>query len=694
MTFLNPFLLIGLLAASIPLLLHLLNLRRLRTVEFSSLRFLKELQKSRMRRLRLRQILLLVLRTLLVIFAVLAFARPALQGTSGLPGAHAAASVVILVDNSFSMDVQDQGGSRFALARAAAHDIIDLLGDNDEGWIVPMTDASRSTDRQSTRNRALLHVEIDSLALAYRRADLDLSLRIAASLLDRSESLNKEVYIITDGQRTNVSGSIDSMKLFGPETRVYIVPTSTSSGRGGANLGIDSVRVLSSLFDVGRPVDVRVWVHNFGPDDVENIGLSLFLNDERRGQVSASASAGKSAVIDISVTPRKPGPQAGYVELTADALTADNRRYFAFPVADRIKVALLGSAQALEFLSLAYSVLGPAIESRGLPPEGMGSVDLDDIATLVVADATVPDHARIADYVENGGGLVIFGGPGLDRNRFNGGLGAALGIALGETIVASATKDGSLEFGSVEREHPLFAGVFDPVSQGTSYDGPAIQQAVPAVGGEPIIRLRTGGSFMSEFRRGRGRVIYIAVPPTRAWSDFPARSMFLPIVVRSALYVGAQRDLYPSVTVGESVTIPIRAKGNPPTQARVTRPDGREEVVDVRTYPSGASIVYDETDARGTYVVRDGPRIVSLFSANVGHGESALAGMASQELEDYVAPRLSNPHMLRTLSGGGADFGDAVVEARFGLELWKYALILALLCAFAETIVARSALPR
>ena len=69
MNFLNPWMLLGLLAAGIPILLHLLNLRKLKTIEFSTLRFLKELQKTRIRRFKIKQIILLILRTLIIIFA-------------------------------------------------------------------------------------------------------------------------------------------------------------------------------------------------------------------------------------------------------------------------------------------------------------------------------------------------------------------------------------------------------------------------------------------------------------------------------------------------------------------------------------------------------------------------------------------------------------------------------------------------
>ena len=81
MTFLNPLALIGLVAAGIPVLLHLLNLRKVRVIEFSTLSFLKELQPTTLRRLRIRQILLLILRTLLIILLVVWLGRSLSEGS-------------------------------------------------------------------------------------------------------------------------------------------------------------------------------------------------------------------------------------------------------------------------------------------------------------------------------------------------------------------------------------------------------------------------------------------------------------------------------------------------------------------------------------------------------------------------------------------------------------------------------------
>jgi len=54
MVFLNPTILFGLLAASIPVILHFLNLRKIKKVEFSTLTFLKELQKTKIKKIKFK----------------------------------------------------------------------------------------------------------------------------------------------------------------------------------------------------------------------------------------------------------------------------------------------------------------------------------------------------------------------------------------------------------------------------------------------------------------------------------------------------------------------------------------------------------------------------------------------------------------------------------------------------------------
>ena len=75
MTFLHPLVLLGLAAAAIPALLHLLERRVPPEVEFPPLRYLSEAERQSARRLKLRHLLLLVLRTALIAFIVVSAAR-------------------------------------------------------------------------------------------------------------------------------------------------------------------------------------------------------------------------------------------------------------------------------------------------------------------------------------------------------------------------------------------------------------------------------------------------------------------------------------------------------------------------------------------------------------------------------------------------------------------------------------------
>src|SRR3954462_3183898 len=54
-------------AASVPVIIHLLNRRRYRVVEWAAMRFLLAARRQNVRRLRVEQLLLLAVRTLLVV---------------------------------------------------------------------------------------------------------------------------------------------------------------------------------------------------------------------------------------------------------------------------------------------------------------------------------------------------------------------------------------------------------------------------------------------------------------------------------------------------------------------------------------------------------------------------------------------------------------------------------------------------
>src|ERR1041385_2501514 len=82
--FLNPLYLFGLLAASLPIIIHLLNRRRIKRIRFPAVKFILLSQKRISRTKRLRHWLLLALRTAAIVVLVFLLARPIFQTGAGL----------------------------------------------------------------------------------------------------------------------------------------------------------------------------------------------------------------------------------------------------------------------------------------------------------------------------------------------------------------------------------------------------------------------------------------------------------------------------------------------------------------------------------------------------------------------------------------------------------------------------------
>ena len=128
--FLHPIYLYGLIAASIPLLIHLLNRRKIKRLRFPAVRFVLLSQRRIARTYRLRHWILLALRTLAVFLLVLLLSHPIFQTGVGLSAGGGPLSLVVILDNSLSMkwSREDEG---FKQAKEAARLLLSSLKDGD-----------------------------------------------------------------------------------------------------------------------------------------------------------------------------------------------------------------------------------------------------------------------------------------------------------------------------------------------------------------------------------------------------------------------------------------------------------------------------------------------------------------------------------------------------------------------------------
>src|SRR5690349_2560430 len=108
-SFANPLLAWGALAAAIPVIVHLIQRRRPKPHPFAALELVRRSQKRNVRRLRLKRLLLLAARTLLLLLVPLALARPRLETPAAAAAAapRGPAATAIVLDTSLSMGWKD-----------------------------------------------------------------------------------------------------------------------------------------------------------------------------------------------------------------------------------------------------------------------------------------------------------------------------------------------------------------------------------------------------------------------------------------------------------------------------------------------------------------------------------------------------------------------------------------------------------
>src|SRR5256885_2967086 len=175
-SFLHPLALLGLAAAAIPALLHLLQRPIPPEVDFPPVRYLSAAERESARRLKLRHLLLLILRTALIVAIVLAAARPLVPLRGG--GAHQPTAAVIVLDNSPSSGAIVDGGLVLDRLRVVARASVGRTTPVDRVWLMLCDGVLRGGTRQA------LLATIDSTRPGWLRLGLGPALERAAPVVN------------------------------------------------------------------------------------------------------------------------------------------------------------------------------------------------------------------------------------------------------------------------------------------------------------------------------------------------------------------------------------------------------------------------------------------------------------------------------------------------------------------------------
>jgi hypothetical protein len=326
-SFLHPWLLLGLAAAAVPVLLHLRQHREPPTVTFPAVRYLLDATRQHEKRLRLRHLLLLLLRTLLILALVLAAAGPSapVRGVA----THPPTALVILLDNSLSSGAVAGGTPRIEVLRRTAREALARATPSDAVWLLTADGIPRRGSPEELR------AIVDTLTPTGARLDLGAALAVAQDVVE-GDHRPGGVMVVTDLQASAVT----------PAALKVPVLVAAVTEPAVTNVGLERIELGAQPWGIdGARAVIRV-----AGDSATRVPAQVRIGDRppRQALVAVEAPA------TLSLPAVRPGWYEVSAELDADELRADDRRVTGVRVAP---VAAVRWRDAGRFVDAALATL-------------------------------------------------------------------------------------------------------------------------------------------------------------------------------------------------------------------------------------------------------------------------------------------------------------------------------------------------
>ncbi len=689
LNFLNPSALLGLVAISIPVLIHILSRRRVQDVEFSSIVFLRKLSSDRMHRLNLKKLLLLMIRSLIIACVVLSFSRPALmKGSVGTPtGGRTLA--LILLDRSFSMSYKIGNFSAFELARSATLKLLHSLEGDSRVIVIPFDDEPEYLGEELQEPEALKE-KLTDLSVSSRGTNIPAALNFSLNLLRGfGAGYNREIYVITDMAASGWDGEIDpELMTILENSRIYVVSVTDEERE---NVAVESVYIPEGVL-LGKTFRVNAKVSNYGKSPAENVMAYLYLNGRKVSQQMLRISPyGKSSVV-FEVPSLVRGSIYGQVELSEDRLPADNRRYFSFDLPERVEILLVSEDRGDSYfvhkaLNSASLEGGTMIISEREPGAlSSGAISSSD-AIFILNVSRLPDVvlSSLLDEVGLGKGLFVSLGPRSDISFYNGKVVPMISEGSIGPSSERVTDESYYPLGDIDILHPILEGI---APKGHSISWPRFygfyRSELPEAA--PIMKYSNGMLALGEFRLGRGKVFLLTAPLDLSWSDLPLLGIFAPLILRTALYLAVDVGQAEGYVVGRKVSgwLTDGVEG----RLWCKDPLGREH--NISPLGSSEGYIWEMSDPgkEGIWGVFSGDSEIDMFVVNLDPHESDTRAVSENSVEGLLGKSRV------TFIQAHDDIAETLRGYRGGRELWKWFLTLAVALVFAEMYLARPGRPQ
>lgn len=612
----NPLLAgIGVLAISVPIIIHLLNKRKFKIVDWAAMEFLLDAEKKNRRRVRLENLILLLLRCLAILLLGLLLARPFFPTsmTAGLLDA-AQFERIVLMDDSLSMQARLGNDSIWELTRKKMVDLTNSFAGTSQDNSLTLLLTSRPDKpiyngaHLSRESIAEINDALGKLEPSDRPASLATSLKELEQYLEsQPPNINRVVYIVSDMRqhdwRATDEAAESPAKMLERISKLavasYIVDVGDAEDR---NLAITEVKPEGTIVE-GVSSRFDVSVANFGTSEAKDVrvkfiaGEALPLQNEiekiapgETVNTSFSFAFTGDEELDALAAPGQLSPRKVRIEVSSaaagedDRLPADSVSYFPARLVRGIPALIVDGDPSSAFGKAESFYLKRALAPNGPVPSGIAadivtesefeSLKLEKYQVIFLCNVyrlgEKPDEtiAALEKWVAAGGGLVIFPGDQIDEGFFNQHYfkdGAGLSPLKLDNIKGDET-DETWSLLRVEQSNhevlKVFAGQNNPFLDNVKvfrWWGASAKKE--QLGNEVSIPAKLSDAddspALAEKSFGKGRVVLSTLPADADWTNFTSDPSYLIVMQEMVRYLAGDRGDQGMLRVAQPIRQPL-----------------------------------------------------------------------------------------------------------------------------------------
>lgn len=611
MLFVYPALAWAFALVSLPVLIHLINMMRHRRVKWAAMDFLLQSHKRMKHWVMLRQLLLLLTRmaAIALIVAMLA-GLITTQSWSNMIGDRVTHHLILL-DDTFSMRERLGGDTAFESAVKTTNRIIENLANQDRPQrisVVLYSDIMRGdADAKAPNLESRMRVDMDSTSitklqeLLANTSPTEQTIPLAEVLQRGSEIVTEfdqsevaQVYIVSDFREKDWgSEAVLRDPISRIEQRSLELNWINCARLPQDNLAITDVTIGSGTVVAGIPTIVKVSVRNFGEQTAVDVpvNIELFGSSSGTADISQAGNALQRLYDQLPITFDEipPGDQVtrqtqiifpaegSHVlsfRLPEDPLPLDNLRFATTKVESTIPVLIVDGDPKLTNAFYLQSVFNPGPNvSTGISPTTTSSsflttAELKDLAkfeTVFIIDPPMLDERVITtlkQYVESGGGIVWYCGPGTNE----------LGLAelakadllpsglQGPAELSQNTPDGPPDFDPGDNPvFKVFAGEKNPFLRRLvvgKYFPVVPEFATEKPDNVRILgSLRNGDPLVLEHGLGSGKVITFLTSLGPQWNSWATNPSFIVAILELRNYASSATNSESTFPVGSPIAV-------------------------------------------------------------------------------------------------------------------------------------------